>query len=217
MHLFDQLLGKVEPLWFENSTNGRDGTFDAVALCEGKRIAVLGTTVAREGIAFVSTVEVHGREIPLTFTIRRRSIPSRVKIVKAERMQAPKRVVHRYFCSFTAIAADDWDAVVRYVENMPEPRAVPLPVLVDDECRSLTSAVQEKIVDHLVRLKRLAKPASGVAPLIRLQAGPVQELEDGRSARDVRIHSRVLADDRFRSYDTRFRVYSDESVELVLS
>ncbi|MDQ6925629.1 MAG: hypothetical protein M3154_05260, partial [Candidatus Eremiobacteraeota bacterium] len=83
MHLFDQLLGKTEPVWFENSTNGREGTFDAVALCEGKRIAVLGTTVAREGIAFVSTVEVHGREIPLTFTIRRRSIPSRVKIVKA--------------------------------------------------------------------------------------------------------------------------------------
>ena len=161
---------------------------------------MLGTTVAREGIAFVSTVEVHGREIPLTFTIRRRSIPSRVKIVKAERMQAPKRVVHRYFCSFTAIAADDWDAVVRYVENMPEPRAVPLPVLVDDECRSLTSAVQERIVDHLVRLKRLAKPAAGVAPLIRLQAGAIQELEDGRTARDVRIHSRILAEDRFRSY-----------------
>ena len=68
-----------------------------------------------------------------------------------------------------------------------------------------------------MRLKRLAKPASGVAPLIRLQAGPVQELEDGRSARDVRIHSRVLAEDRFRSYDTRFRVFSDESVDLVLS
>src|ERR1700709_1406977 len=108
MHLFDQLLGKMEPLWFENSNGGRDGTFDAVALCEGKRIAVLGTTVAREGIAFVPPVEVRGREIPLTFTIRRRSIPSRVKIVKAERMQAPKRVVHRSSCSFTPIPAHAW-------------------------------------------------------------------------------------------------------------
>lgn len=215
MHLIDQLLGKTEPMWFENAS-GRDGTFDAVAVCDGRRIAVLGTTLAREGVAFVSTVEVHGREIPLTFTIRRRSIPSRVKIVKAERMQAPKRVVHRYFCSFTAIAADDWDAVVRYVENMAEPRAVPMPPLVDDECRSLTSKVQGLIVDHLVRLKRLAPPAPGVAPLIRLQAGPPQELEDGRTARDVRIHSRVQTDDRFRSYDTRFRVFSDEQVELQL-
>ncbi len=216
MHLFDQLRGKTEPTWFEHKMDGRDGTFDAVALCEGKRIAVLGTTLAREGIAFVSTVEVHGREIPLTFTIRRRSIPSRVKIVKAERMQAPKRVVHRYFCSFTAIAADDWDAVVRYVENAPEPRAVPLPALADDECRSLTTKVQERIVDHLVRLKRLAKPAPGVAPLIRLQAGTIHEHEDGRTARYVRIHSRLLDGDRFRSFDTRFRVFSDETVDLVL-
>lgn len=211
MHRFDEFLGKAETVWFDHPT-GREGTFDAVALCEGKRIAVLGTSIAREGIAFVSNVEVNGREIPLTFTIRRRSIPSRVRIVKAERMQTTKRVVHRYFCSFTAIAADDWDAVVRYVENAPEPRIV----LVDDGCRSLTSKVQEQIVEHLVRLKRLAQPTAGAAPLIRLQAGASQTLEDGRSARDVRIHSRVLADDRFRSYDTRFRVFSDETVDLVL-
>ena len=214
--LIDQLFRKPEPTWFENAS-GREGTFDAVATSEGRRIPVLGTTVAREGVAFVSNVEVRGSEIPLTFTIRRRSIPSRVRILKGEAMQASKRVVHRYFCSFTAIAADDWDAIVRYVENTAEPTAL-LPVAPPDEdYRSLSWRVQQAVIEHLVRLKRLAPPAHGVAPLIRMHPAPAKALDDGRSARDVRIHSRIHIAGSIRAFDTRFRVFSDDRVELLPS
>ncbi len=213
MLLLDQLFGKTEPLWFEKA-GGRNGAFDAVALCEGRSIRVLGTTVAREGLAFVSQVPVHGRDVPLTFTLRRRSIFSRVRIDKDETIRAAKQLVHRYFCSFTSIAADDLEAVTRYVQNAPAPPATDEPGI-DEDYRTLSTRVQSAIVSHLVRLKRLAPPASGIAPLIRHRAEPLRELEDGRIARDVRIHSRLVAGDAMRSYDTRFRVFADETVELI--
>ncbi|MDB5070058.1 MAG: hypothetical protein JWM87_1169 [Candidatus Eremiobacteraeota bacterium] len=62
-------------------------------------------------------------------------------------MQAPERVVHRYFCTFTATAADDWDAVVRYVENKPEPKKADFVPKSDDEFRSLPTAIHGAIVD----------------------------------------------------------------------
>jgi hypothetical protein len=214
MSLLDQLLRKPEPTWFEN-TSGRRGTFEGVTISGGKRVRVLGTTLAREGLAFVSEVRLRGSEMPLTFTIRLRQIPSRVRIIKSDLMQAPKSILHRYYCSFTAIAADDWDAVVRYVDDLPEPvvtRTAPPP---DDAYRSLSSSVLAAVVDHLVRLKRLAPVASGVAPLLRLHPGPVYELADGRTGRDVRIHSRIVSSSETRAYDTRFRIFSDDSVELL--
>ncbi len=214
MHLLDQLLRKPEPTWFENAS-GRRGTFEGVAVSAGRRIRVLGTTLAREGMAFVSAVELHGSEMPVTFTIRLRQIPSRVRIIKSDLMQASKSIVHRYFCSFTAIAADDWDAVVRYVEDIPEPTAPRAAAIADDDYRSLSTRVQAQLVEQLVRLKRLAPPAHGVAPLLRLHPGPSNELPGGGTARDVRIHSRIVTPQSTRAYDTRFRVFSDDRVELL--
>ena len=158
---------------------------------------------------------VHGRDLPLTFTLRRRSIFSHVRIDKDETIRAAKKLVHRYFCSFTSIAPDDLEAVTRYVENAPAPSAA-AERAVDEDYRTLSTRVQSAIVSHLVRLHRLAPPAPGIAPLIRHRAEPVRELDDGRIARDVRIHSRIADGDRPRSYDTRFRVFADETVELLV-
>ena len=116
MQFFDQLFGKREQRWFDNGATGaRQGKFSGHAVSDGRRIPVLGTTVSREGLAFVCPKVFPETELHLTFTLRERTIPSRVHIDQREAMQAPQQVVHRYFCTFTAIAADDWDAVVRYV------------------------------------------------------------------------------------------------------
>jgi len=212
MTLIDQLFRRTETLWFD-SADGRDGTFDAVALSGGKRIPVVGTRIAREGIAFVSQVEVRGSEVPLMFTIRRRTIPSRVRIVKDQPVRAAERIVHRYLCSFTMLADDDRAAVARYVANLPEPAA-----LVDEtpiDSGILSARVRSQIADHLVRLKRLAPPAPGMAPLIRLEAEPVHNLDDGRTAREVVVHSRLRTSSAVRTFRTKFRVFSDDKVDVL--
>ncbi len=218
MMLFDSMFGRRDRLWFENGAAGvRQGKFAGQVALDGKRLPIIGTAMSKEGLAFVSAIQILASELPFTFKLRERTIESRVRVERGEPMQAPERIVHRYFCVFTAIAADDWDAVVRYVENKPEPKPAEIPKpVVDDEFRALPGRVQDGIVACLVRNKRLAPPSPGNAPLIRLRAGSMRDLGGGRSARDVLIHSRIVSrDDGVRSHDTKFRVYSDERIELL--
>ena len=217
MGIFDGLLGPRESFWFERGAAGaRNGTFHGQADVGGRRVDVLGTSISREGLSFLSPVRIADRDVPLAFALRSRSIKSRVRVERGDTLQAQKRTVHRYFCTFTAIAADDWDAVVRYVDDLPEPP--PAPVVAgapDDAFRSLPSAVQSEVVERLVRLKRLAEPRPGCAPLIRVEALPPRTLSDGRVIRDVKIHSRITLDQHTRSFDTRFRIHSSGIVELL--
>src|ERR1700680_2236286 len=120
MNLFGNLLRHTEPRWFETPA-GRAGQFDAVAASGGKNIPVLGTRLAREGLAFISTVKLREREVPLRFTIRRRTIPTRVRILKDELLQETSRVVHRYFCSFTHLDEVDREVVACYIDDLPDP------------------------------------------------------------------------------------------------
>lgn len=216
MQLFDTLLGRREQRWFHSSaSSARHGKFQGHMVTDGRKVPVIGTTVWREGISFVAPRALAETELQFFFTLRERLIPTRVHVEESQAMQAPDRVVHRYVCSFTAIAADDWDAVVRYVENKPEPKPAPFTTKVDDEFRSLPKAIQSAIVEQLVRAKRLSPPSPGTVPLIRMVAGSVRELGDGRTAQDVLIHSRIKLQDEMRAYDTRFRVLSAQRVELI--
>ena len=215
MQLFDSFFGRREQRWFEGAAGGRHGKYNGHAVSNGRKIPVLGTTVWREGVAFVSPSVLPETEFQFFFTLRARTIPSRVHVEQSEPMQAPERIVHRYFCSFTAIAADDWDAVVRYVENKPEPQKIQIPQKADDEFRSLPGAIQSAIVEQLVRAKRLEKPAPGTVPLIRMVAGSVRDHGHGQTTQDVLIHSRVMVGDQMCAYDTRFRVFASQRIELI--
>jgi len=217
MGIFDQLLGGRESMWFENGAVGaRQGNFHGHVSSAGRRVAIVGTTLCRQGLAFFSPVRFAETELHVDFAVRSRVVKTRVRVERGEVVQSPQRVVHRYFCSFTGIAADDWDAVVRYVDDIPEPPppAVAAPVL-DEAFRAFPSAVQNEIVDLLVRKKRLSAPRPGTAPLIRVRAYLPRDLGEGRSVRDVSVHSRIVIDQRTVSYDTRFRVFSNGTVELV--
>ncbi len=214
MQLFDQILGRREQRWFENGAAGaRRGKFAGHVLSGGRRIPVLATNLAREGIAIVSSLRIALPEFELTFRLRERTIPARVRVDESDTVQAPERIVHRYFCSFTAIAADDWDAVVRYIDNKPEP-AAPAPTRKgDDEFRALPIAVQNAVVDQLVRAGRLERPAAGTVPLIRMIAGARRGVSPDRATQDVLIHSKVAREDGMRSFDTRFRVHANGRLE----
>ena len=203
---------RPEPRWFE-STSGRTGRFDAVATSGGKAVAVVGTRLAREGVAFVSGVALRDPELPLSFTIRRRTIPSRVRVMRHEPFREAARLVHRYYCSFTALEEADREMVARYVDGVPEPAEPPTAAASPN---GLSAIAQMRIAEHLVKLKRLAPAAPGLAPLIRLEAEPPRTLEDGREARCFAVHSRVRTADGVRSFVTRFRVFADDHVDAVI-
>jgi hypothetical protein len=199
-----------EPRWFE-STSGRTGRFDAVATSGGKPVQVVGTRLAREGVAFVSGVALRDPELPLSFTIRRRTIPSRVRVMRHEPFREATRLVHRYYCSFTTLDEADRDVVGRYVDGVPEPTEEPAAL---DTRTGLSTLAQMRIAEQLVKMKRLAPAAPGLAPLIRLEAEPPRTLEDGREVRCFAVHSRLRTADGVRSFVTRFRVFADDHVDV---
>ena len=216
MQLLDHLFGRREQRWFENGAAGaRRAKFQGHAVSAGRRIPVLGTSVAREGIAFVSPLALATADFELTFRLRERTIPTLVHVDESDSVQAAERVLHRYFCTFTAIAADDWDAVVRYVDNQPEPAQPASVKKTDNEFRALPIAVQNAIVDQLVAAGRLERPAPGTVPLIRMIAGLPRGVERDRTAQEVLIHSKVERDEGMRSFDTRFRVYANGKIDLI--
>ncbi|HTW82709.1 MAG TPA: hypothetical protein VMD91_01425 [Candidatus Sulfotelmatobacter sp.] len=216
VQLFDQLFGKRDSLWFENGAAGaRQGKFQAMAISGGRSVTVMGMALAREGLAFVSPVLLGEPELQMTLAVRARRIATRVRVDRTEPMKSPDRIVHRYFCSFMAIAADDWDAVVRYVENKPEPKTVEFAPTIDDDFRSLPMSVQNDIVRYLVRQGRLQPPGQGQAPLIRVETSAPRDLGNGRVARDVLIHSRITKHQETHSFDTRFRVFSTNQVQAL--
>jgi hypothetical protein len=203
MGIFDQLLGGRESMWFENGAAGaRQGNFHGHVSSAGRRIAIVGTKLCRQGLAFFSPVRFAETELHIDFAVRSRIVKTRVRVERGEAVQSPQRV---------------WDAVVRYVDDIPEPPlpfATAAPVL-DEAFREFPSAVQNEIVELLVAKKRLTAPRPGTAPLIRVRAYMPRQLGEGRSVRDVSVHSRIVVDHRTQSHDTRFRVFSNGTVELV--
>ncbi len=203
MDLLGRLFTQPEPLWIEH-VMGRAGVFEGVAIAGGRRIPVVGTRLAREGIVFDSPVRVRGSELALTFFLRRRSIRSRVRVLREEFVTKASRAVHSYVCSFTAMAEDDRTAVGRYIDGLPELR-------VPEDPRVLPARALAAVTGHLVRMGRLAPPSTS-APLIKLTTLGWSEADDGRTVRDVHVSSRVRAGTAVRTFETQFRIYSDGEV-----
>jgi len=105
----------------------------------------------------------------LTFTIRRRTIPSRVRIIKDEHIRAAAQTVHRYLC---CVHDDSRRGLGRRRPLRGEhPRAGADRDALSPDARSLPVHTVTAIVAQLVRLKRLNAPNGSSAPLIRLDMG----------------------------------------------
>lgn len=94
-------------------------------------------------------------------------------------------------CSFTGIAADDYDALVRFLKEMPEVenklvKEIAAIDKTDDAYRLLPMKVQQRVLDALVRLGRLEMPVQNQSPLLRMT-----DLGTQGGKHRVAVHSRI--------------------------
>jgi hypothetical protein len=94
-------------------------------------------------------------------------------------------------CGFSGVAADDYDALVRVLKDIPESAnkaAAELAALdkTDDAYRMLPMKVQERVLEALVRLGRLEMPAANQQPLLRMS-----DLGRDGPKKRVAVHSRI--------------------------
>jgi hypothetical protein len=96
-------------------------------------------------------------------------------------------------CSFSGIAADDYDALVRFCKDMKETenkaaRELASMDKTDDAYRMLPMKVQQRVLDVLIHMGRLDMPQANQQPLLRMSS-----LGDAGGKHRLAVHSRIAA------------------------
>lgn len=180
-----------------------------------------GLEISANGLVFQMKDRPGDKELNLGFTIRNRPIRARVKVRRVEKVPAGEGALYRFVGMFLGISAEDWDAIVRFVNDEPEPanrlrgdladvRRRP-----DDAYRLLPLKVQNELVRLLVRTNRLEAPPKDHAPVLRLHLIETTRNADGTQTHRVNIHSRKRIDDAWYAFDTQFRIHGSGKIEEV--
>ncbi|HXP94940.1 MAG TPA: PilZ domain-containing protein, partial [Candidatus Binatia bacterium] len=166
-------------------------------------------------VVFMLNERPPGKDFNILLQIRGRRIAVRVEVVHEETGQGG----HRFGCKYVGLKADDWDAIVRYVNDTPEPENKAAEELKeqqqkpDDAYRVIPMAVQEKLVAILVKTNRLEPPAEGQAPALRMTYLGASKKADGTKLHNVTIHSRRQINDEWVAFDTQFRIDEAGNIE----
>ncbi len=172
----------------------------------------IGVEVSPNGLVFITPEKIATPEYNLTLGLEERKIPVRVRTVRSDVVQHNNAPWNRFMCEFVGIAADDWDRIVRYVNNESDPKDrrkmqnQEMQRQPDDAYRLLPMAIQERIVKMLVEKRRLAPPTPGQPPLLKLFYGGLVKRSGKPPAHRVNVHSRISINDEMIAYDTRFLV-----------
>lgn len=178
----------------------------------------LGLDISPNGLMFVIPEEIAGAEYNLVLRLQDSKIPVRVRNVRKDRVTHNGKTWNRHMGEFVGIAADNWDRIVRYVNNETEvtdKRTQEAGPQTDDAYRLLPMAIQEKIVALLVEKHRLEPPVPGKPPLLKLFYGGLVKRAGQAPAHRVNVHSRVAINDELTAYDSRFLVDDTGAVTLV--
>ena len=180
----------------------------------------IGMELSPNGLMFIIPDPIYGEEFNLIVRLREQNIPLRVRNVRNDQIQHQGKMWHRYMGEFQGVAADHWDAIVRYVNDEPdvdrrkmqnqEPNDK-----VDDAYRLLPLAMQQKIVDMLVAQNKLEAPKPGQTPLLKLFYGGLVKRPGGKPGHRFNVHSRVQKTDEMVAYDTRFVIGEDGAITLL--
>ncbi len=186
----------------------------------GHRKGGVGLEISPSGIMFIMEEAIEARTFNIVARLREQDLNLRVKRVRHEEIAQQGSTWHRYMCEFLGISADDWDAIVRYVNEEPATsrRKMQHPGIdshVDDAYRLLPIALQEKLVDVLVEQEKLERPKPGQTPLLKLFYGGLVTQGGQTPAHRVNVHSRVRSERGMLAYDTRFLIAEDGEITVL--
>ena len=178
-----------------------------------------GQEISPTGALFILRDKPPTPEFSVTMKVGERMMTVRVMTLRHDAFAQNGQTWHRFATKFAGIAADDWDAIVRFVNDMPEPTnkvSDDLKSAVrkeDDAFRLLPLAVQNQIVDTLVNANHLGRPGPGQAPLLKMSYSGVIKRGEQEIHR-CHVHSRVTIDGEIRQFDTTFLIDSSGKVQV---
>ena len=177
----------------------------------------IGLEISPNGAMFIMQEAVTAPQFNIIARVRERNIALRVKQVRSDTVQHQGSQWNRYMCEFIGVAADDWDAIVRYVNDEPESDRRKMQNQqqsdkVDDAYRLLPMALQQKIIALLVSQNKLEDPKPGQTPLLKLFYGGLVSRPGQKAAHRFNVHSRIKRGEEMLAFDTRFLVSEDGEI-----
>jgi hypothetical protein len=198
----------------------RTERYVAIYRAEGQEVQAIGMDISATGLQFVAKIRPSTQNVNMTLVLKERRVPVRVATRRIQTTVKDGETVFVIAAQFTGVAADDWDAIVRFVNGAPEPQNVAKQELRakagsdDDAYRMLPLAVQQELVRQLVRARRLSPPTEGQHPLLRLRYTGNRARNDGSTQHRVVVHSRIRIGDETLAYDTAFLLEENGSVTM---
>lgn len=189
----------------------RAGGFRVWAANETGWTTLGAVDISASGMGLVSPVKFDKAEVNFRIALENKAILVRAKPVWCIPGTAQGKPVWRYGLQYTGIAADDWDALVRFcnhealtIENKAQKELELVRMQADDVVRLIPQRLQERLLTLLVQARRLAPLEKDKIPLVQFFYGGAIK-HGGRPMHRLSIHSRVVEPDgEERSYDTRF-------------
>jgi len=182
---------------------------------DGTLVPGLGLEISEKGILFATKEGPPGAQVEVALDLHGRRVRARLKIVRKGAMTRDGVEWAVIACIFEGIAADDWDAIVRFCKNLDDPgnkAAQELSALSgdDDAYRLLPLRVQQRVVAILVKTGRLAPGSDAKNPLLRMSYDGSTHATEHRLA----VHSRRLVDGELLQFDSVLIVDDNGSVTL---
>jgi hypothetical protein len=182
---------------------------------DGALVPGLGLEISEKGLLFASKEGPSGANVEVALDLHGRRVRARLKIVRKGAMTRDGVEWAVIACVFEGIAADDWDAIVRFCKNLEAPSnkaAQELSALSgdDDAYRLLPLRLQQRVVTMLVKAGRLAPESDPKNPLLRMSYDGSTRAGEHRLA----VHSRRLVDGELLQFDSVLIVDDSGSVQL---
>ena len=183
---------------------------------------VIGLDVSASGAGILSRDAIELEEFILRLKLDTRVIPTRVKVARRLPGTLQGAKAFRYGVEFVSIAADDWDAVVRWSKGGPAAEAdnkvksdlEMVRMTADDADRLMPVALQTKLLSGLVRRGRLAPLVPNQQPLVQyFYGGTVRR--SGMMMHRLAIVSRVADVNSGAPVEFRTSFYFDENGEHI--
>jgi hypothetical protein len=182
----------------------------------GELVPGQGLEISEKGLLFATKEPPPGPDVDVSIELGGRRVRARVKVVRQGPLARDGVEWVIVAGVFAGIAADDWDAIVRFCKNVGDPgnkAAAELMALAstdDDAYRLLPLRIQQRIVAALIAAGRLAPGSDAKNPLLRISyAGNARP-----GVHRFAVHSRRVHDGEVLSFDSSVAVDDAGSVKL---
>ena len=146
-------------------------------LRDGALVPALGLEISEKGVLFATRQAPEAPNLDLAIDLAGHRVRARIAVARRGPIERDGVEWSLIAGTFQGIAADDWDAIVRFCKNLDDPAnkaAEELSALAsvdDDAYRLLPLKVQKAVVATLIGAGRLAPDSDAKNPLLRMTYG----------------------------------------------